>query len=284
MALVLYFIGQVIPLTDLLRHLLNILIIINIILAVGNLYPRKVTGLTGVQGTDGWHLFHVFSLSDIEMLKRHVGYYVAEAMQAFSQNEFDAAKKWLDQGLALDANSGFARNMLGLIQLSNGEYQASRETFLQLIETEDSKEPGFRFILLNNIAYIDALLGDPSLLAEADQYSTEAYKHLQWIPAVIGTRGTVLVELGEFEEGIALLKKSMAVHPDKQGKALNACHIAIGEYRRGHLTEAHKYLSTARTLDPRGMLIPQVEAEMAKPLPRLLDGDSAPLPVTAPSA
>jgi tetratricopeptide (TPR) repeat protein len=284
MAGVLYFLGQLAPLMDLWRHFLNLLVIINIILAVGNLYPRKTTGLTGVQGTDGWHLFRVLSLSDAEMTKRNVGYYVAEAMQSFSQNEFDAAKKWLDQGLALDANSGLARNMLGLIQLSNGEYRASRETFIKLLEAEEAKEPGFRFILLNNIAYLNALIGDPSLLTEADQYSAEAFKHLPWVSSIVGTRGSVLVELGQFEEGIPLLKKSMALHGDKQGKALNACHIAIGEYRRGNLTEARKYLSTAKTLDPRSMLIPQAEEEMAKPLPLISNSNSSTQAVVTPSA
>lgn len=284
MAGALYFVGQAIALGELLRHVLNISIIINIILAIGNLYPRKMTGITGAQGTDGWHLFRVFSLSDAEMTKRHVGYYVAEAMQAFSQNEFDTAKNWLDQGLALDVNSSVARNMLGLIQLSRGEYQASRETFITLLESEEAKEAGFRFIVLNNIAYLNALIGDPSLLPEADQYSSEAFKHLPWVPPVSGTRGTVLIELGQFEEGIALLKKSMASHPDKQGKALNACHIAIGEHRRGNQIEASKYLSTAKALDPRSMLIPYAEAEIAKRIQFSSEGNNAAQAVAAPSA
>ena len=101
-----------------------------------------------------------------------------------------------------------------------------------------------------------------ALLPEADQFSAEALKHLPWVPAVIGTRGTVLVEIGQLDEGIALLKKSMALHGEKQGKALNACHIAIGELRRGDLNEAHKYLSTARTLDPKCFLLEEVEAQL----------------------
>jgi hypothetical protein len=82
------------------------------------------------------------------------------------------------------------------------------------------------------------------------------------VPAILGTRGTVLVELGQFEEGIALLKRAMSLHTDKQGKAANACHIAIGEWRRGSPSAARKYLATARTLDPKSFLIPYVESQM----------------------
>ncbi|MGE5775862.1 MAG: hypothetical protein ACM33V_06555, partial [Chloroflexota bacterium] len=81
--------------------------------------------------------------------------------------------------------------------------------------------------------------------------------------AVIGTRGTVLVEMGQLDEGIALLKKSMAMHPEKQGKALNACHIASGELIRGNQEEASKYLATAKVLDPDCFLIAELEAHIA---------------------
>jgi hypothetical protein len=72
----------------------------------------------------------------------------------------------------------------------------------------------------------------------------------------------VLVESGHLEEGIALLKKSMALNIDKQGKALNACHIAVGELRRGDPSAARTYLATAKTLDPDCFLLPYVESQM----------------------
>jgi tetratricopeptide (TPR) repeat protein len=151
-----------------------------------------------------------------------------------------------------------------IIQLACREYHASRQTFLQLLGTEEAKEPGLHYILLNNIAYLDALLQDPSLLPEADQFSAEALKHLPWVPAVMGTRGTVLLELGQLDEGLASLKKSMSLHPDKHGKALNACHVAIGELRRGDREMARKYLASAKMLDPNCTLIADVESQMAK--------------------
>jgi Tfp pilus assembly protein PilF len=238
------------------------LVIANVVLALTNLFPFKVSVATGMQGTDGWHLLHVPFLDNAELTKRYIGYFAGEALQAYAANDFDTAKKWIHQAFTFDSTSGIARNVLGIIQMANGESQASRETFLQILGTEEAQEPGLHYILLNNIAYLDCLLGNPALLPEADDYSTQAYKHLPWVPAILGTRGTVLVELGQFEEGIALLKRAMSLHVDKQGKAANACHIAIGEWRRGNPSTARKYLATARTLDSKSFLIPYVESQM----------------------
>ncbi|HSL45630.1 MAG TPA: site-2 protease family protein [Anaerolineales bacterium] len=266
MALALYMLMQSTPDYLLADRVLRTLVFANIVLALANLFPRKVSVMTGMQGTDGWHLLRTPFLDERELTKQYIGNYGAEAMQAYTENDLDAAKAWVEKALALDGSSGVARNILGVIQMARREYRASRETFLQILETDAAKEPGLYNLLLNNVAYLDALLGDRSLLPEADQFSFEALKHLPWLPAVIGTRGTVLVELGQLEEGIATLKKSMAMHGDKQGKALNAGHIAIGELRRGDLNAARKYLATARTLDPKCFLLQDVEAQLASPV------------------
>ncbi|MDM7911753.1 MAG: hypothetical protein QUS09_01510, partial [Methanotrichaceae archaeon] len=238
-------------------------------LAAISLFPYKAATLAGMQGSDGWQLLHAPFMKEDELTKRHVGYFVGEAVQSYTANDLDSAQKWAEKALSLDSKPGTAHNILGMIQMARREYSSSRETFLQLLETEAAKEPALRYTLLNNIAYLDALLRDPSLLPEADRFSAEALKHLPWASAVIGTRGTVLVEMGCLEEGIALLKKSMSLHPDKHGKALNACHIASGELRRENQKEARKYLASAKALDPSCFLIKEVDAEM----PRTIDDE-----------
>jgi hypothetical protein len=262
LAVVFILLGKILAPSGFGLQVLLSLVIANVVLALTNLFPFRISVTTGMQGTDGWHLLRVPFLHDAELTKRYIGYFAGEALQAYAANDFDTARKWIDQAFTFDRTSGIARNVLGIIQMAKGESQASRETFLQILGTEEAKEPGLHYILLNNIAYLNALLRDPSLLPEADDYSAQAFQHLPWVPAVIGTRGTVLVELGQFEEGIALLKKAMSLHIDKQGKAANACHIAIGEWRRGNPGAARKYLATAITLDPKSFLVPFVESQM----------------------
>lgn len=221
-----------------------------------------------MQGTDGWNLVRIPFLKESELTERHIGYFTGEATEAYAANDFDTARTWVDKALSLDANSVIARNVLGIIQMARGEHRDSRETFLRLLEADHDKQPGFRYILLNNIAYLDIFLNDSALLPEADQFSAEALKNLPWFPAIIGTRGTVLVELGNLDEGIVLLKKAMSLHVDAQGKAVNACHLAVAEFRRGDLNAARKYLNSARTLDSKCFLLPTAEAQIANAVAR----------------
>lgn len=243
-------------------YFLRVLVYANVMLAAVNLFPRKVALPTGMQGSDGWQLLRTPFMTQSELTHQYVGCLAGDAMQAYAANDLDAARMWVEEALALDAGSGVARNILGIILMARREYEAARETFVGLLGSEAGKEPGLHYLLLNNIAYLNALLRDPALLPQADQFSAEALQHLPWVPAVTGTRGTVLVELGRLEEGIALLKKSMALHAEKQGKALNACHIAFGEMRRGDLNAARAHLAIARTLDRQCFLLPEVEAQL----------------------
>jgi tetratricopeptide (TPR) repeat protein len=267
LALACHFAIQLLPISELAEGLLRVLIFANLFLAVVNLLPRKAAGITGAQGSDGWHLLRTPSLPEAELTKQYVSSYAADAIRAYTDHDFDKAQVWLDKALALDSGSAIARNVQGILLMARREYAVSRETFLQLIATPEGNEPGLHYILLNNVAYLNALLRDPALLPEADQLSAETVKHLPWLPAVLGTRGAVLVELGRLDEGIALLKKAMSLHVDKQGKALNACHVALGEIRRGNPVDAQKYLVTARALDPRCFLLADVEAQVTASRP-----------------
>lgn len=262
MALIFHLMARADPSSGLIGYVLQALVFANLFMAAVNLFPRKVAVTTGMQGSDGWQLLRTPFLKQSELNKQYVGCLAGEAMQAYAEYDLEAAKAWVEKALALDATSGAARNIQGIILMARREYRESRETFVRLLHSDEGKEPALHYLLLNNIAYLNALLRDPGLLLEADQFSAEALQHLPWVPAVTGTRGSVLVEQGRLEEGIALLKKSMAQHAEKQGKALNACHIAIGEMRRGNLDAARAHLAIARTLDRQCFLLPEVETEL----------------------
>ena len=116
-----------------------------------------------------------------------------------------------------------------------------------------------RYVMLNNIAYVDALIGTPDLLLEAEQYSLEAFRGIPWLPSMKGTRGTVLVQRGELDEGVALLEQSMNESQEANGKAENGCILAIAETKRGNRERAKSLLDVARQLNPECYLLPRAE-------------------------
>jgi hypothetical protein len=96
-------------------------------------------------------------------------------------------------------------------------------------------------------------------LWEADQYSQEAATSLFWLPAVKGTRGTVLFELGRVDEATPLLWDALQMDDVPIQTAQSACWLAIVEARRGDLRAGQKYLAKARKFDPTCYLLDRAE-------------------------
>jgi tetratricopeptide (TPR) repeat protein len=175
----------------------------------------------------------------------------------------EGALEWCNKGLALFPHNFHLLNMSGVLCLDQQNYSRAREIFLQLL-SQETKPGGKRYIILNNLAYANALIGDPELLPEADTYSKEAYSAAPWIPSITGTRGTVLVAMGQIEVGIKLLKESYEKAWSPRSKAENACHLAIANARNGNRDQADKYLKLAQQLDSQCRLIERVQEEFQK--------------------
>jgi tetratricopeptide (TPR) repeat protein len=110
-------------------------------------------------------------------------------------------------------------------------------------------------LLLNNLAWTYLLVGKLELLHKADTCSRIALETLPWLVHCKGTRGSVLVEYGKYEEGLKLLHEAMKKYPEKSGQALNACYIGIAEARRGNANESRNYFAIAKKLDPDCILL-----------------------------
>ncbi len=160
-------------------------------------------------------------------------------------------------------NNPIILNALGIVFLQWGDFLKARTIFVTLFQASETLKPSLKFTLMNNIAYTNILINRVDLLQEAAIYSAEAYQNAPWEPAIIGTRGAVLVELGQLAEGIMLLKVAMAKHSSAQGKAANACHAAIGESRRGNVSESQNYFQIARSLDPQCYLLEYTAKKLA---------------------
>jgi Peptidase family M50 len=240
----------------------QLFLIANAVVFVSNLIPRRFR--TRNLDSDGLQIIGVFFENREKMEQAHAAWFVLEAaVQRDEYKDAEGAAEWCKKGLALYSNDVQLLNMSGTLCLDRCDYARAREIFRQLLPRE-SKLPGWRYIILNNIAYADALVDDPSLLPEADAYSEEAYRNIPWAYFAIGTRGTVLVEMGKYEEGIKLLKESIEKSDDLRSKALNTCNVSIAHARLGDYEQADKYLKLARQMDSHCSLLERAAAELGK--------------------
>lgn len=228
----------------------GLFIVFDLILLLFNLFPKRAAGPAGQAGTDGWQLLHLLFMKPEEERLRDQSYYAMGALEASSRNDADDALRWVEQGLAKFPRQTALLAVQGEGLIQKKEYAKAREIFQSLLSSEDAKNPFVKYLMYNNIAYVDALLRNPDLLPEADRYSAEALRQLPWEASIIGTRGTVLLETGRLDEGIALLKEALAKHKTASGKAANAYHLSVGEGRRGNAEAGRRYLELARKYDP----------------------------------
>jgi tetratricopeptide (TPR) repeat protein len=233
----------------------SLFIFFNLVLLIFNAIPMKAGVPFGQAGTDGLQLLRQAFLKPEEQTLQDQSYYVMEALDASSRNDTDAAQRWIEQGLGKFPEQPALRTYQGVNWMKQKKFSEARGVFLSLLPSEDSKNPYFRNLMLNNIAYADILIRDPELLPEADRYSAEAFRQLRWEPSIIGTRGAVLVEMNRLEEGIGLLKEALKKQKDAFGQAADAYHIAVGEDRRGNAEESRRYFELARKYDPNLFLL-----------------------------
>jgi membrane-associated protease RseP (regulator of RpoE activity) len=227
----------------------------NLAVLVENLWPHDVATGFGSFPSDGKQLFLTFFLSREKKELHHAANFVMEASVCHQQGDYEGARKWV---LELYPGNEALLSWYGVIALELAEYGKARSCFLKLLHRE-SKQPLMRPLMLNNIAYTNALLGGDDLLKEADALSQEAMTAMSWMPAIRGTRGTVLVAIGQFEEALPLLHDSMSQSEIANHKAQNACMIAEAECRRGNLDVARAYLEEGRKLDPKCSLLSRAE-------------------------
>ncbi len=230
----------------------------NLTVLIENLWPHDITTLIGKVPSDGKQLFLTFFLSREQRVLHHASHFVMEASVCHQKGDNHEAREWLEKGLALYPDNEALLSWHGVIALELAEYEQARACFLELLNRE-SAQPLMRPVMLNNIAYADALIGGDELLKEADALSSEAMAAVSWMPAIKGTRGTVLAALGRYDEGIPLLQESMSQAESPNHKAQNACLIAEAECRRGKLDVARRYLEEARRLDPKCSLLSRAE-------------------------
>ncbi len=224
-----------------------------------NLWPHQAGGVFNLP-SDGKQLLQALSFRKKDAEELQALRYSFEALMCREEKDLAGARTWCDQGLALFPDNVHLLNTSGINYLDQQRYEPAREVFASLLAKADT--PGNRFLFMNNIAYADALAGKPEWLAEADAYSRDAYVAVPWVPAIVGTRGTVLVALGQFDEGLKLLKKSLEDAGSPVSKAENACHVAIALARMGNFAEARRYLELARQLDLQRPLIARAEREV----------------------
>jgi len=181
-------------------------------------------------------------------------WYQMESEECQRNGRHEEASRWIEAGLKLFPDNYWleysrASNLIDLKQ-----YIEARRALARLLGRYGRHE-NMRVGLFNNIAWAGVLSQNPALLDEANICSKLAWEQAPWDAYRRGTRGSVLVEIGEIEEGLKLLHLALKQHTERRSRALVACYVAIGENRSGRSEVGRSYFALARRLDPHCTLL-----------------------------
>ncbi len=186
------------------------------ILANAWLFALNAWPGTPSRPSDGQLLLRTPFLPEPELDEMLGSYPVMEAIAARNEGRLEDALAWLDR--ARPAGAGMVAHLLerGMVLALLGRNAAARDSFQQAREAGGEDGP-LGPTLWNNIAWADTMLGDPTLLEEAETLSTRAVEAAPWLRAIKGTHGAVLVWKTAYQEAIPFLREALAdsdeLHP-----------------------------------------------------------------------
>jgi tetratricopeptide (TPR) repeat protein len=239
----------------------------NALVLVLNLLPYRMIVQSTLVPNDGLALLRTPFLAPAVLEEARAALFQLEAQSCRERGDLPAARSRLEHGLIAHPGAAVLRLELGLTLALLGECEAARSEFLAVAEAPGVNAAA-QAIAWNNIAWADIVTAPNGRLEEADRLSQEALKVLGWSPALRGTRGAVLVDLGRTDEGIALLRVALSetrdelLHP--MARATYAAALALGLQAKGCTAEASECLAAARASYATCPLLPRVEAALGQ--------------------
>jgi tetratricopeptide (TPR) repeat protein len=144
-------------------------------------------------------------------------------------------------------------------RLANRQFDRAVTAFADFMAT-DLIKGGERAMYLDEMASLAVVDGHKQLLPYALEWTREARRVAPSSRTLIGTLGSVLVESGDIEAGMALLSSLTTAEPND--RAIAACYLAKGHHQLGNQDEARQVLERARKLRPPPALFNRIAREI----------------------
>lgn len=175
----------------------------NLILIILTLIPYKVTYLGIKMPNDGQNML-MLPFKKLDKLKERINTNdLLDAYEYFEAKDYDKAIKIYESYLKTDISQLIVKINLSVMYLKKGDYLKSLDTLNSITELlDDKKNKGYKALVDNNKAWLYLIIID---IDNADRCSKIAIDLVPKEKNFQGTRGSVLIEKGEIEQGINML-------------------------------------------------------------------------------
>jgi tetratricopeptide (TPR) repeat protein len=233
----------------------------NLFLVAISLFPWRYKTPRGVAASDGLALLTLPFVRRKSFEQRHAAYFALEGLASLKKKDYAAAIEWAQRGLCKYPGEIANCSIVGMGQLGLDQLDAARETFQSCL-AESEKNLTHKAIFLMDLAWTEIGRDDRGDLEAANRASAEAFLLTPWVPAIRGTRGCALVDVGRLDEGIDLLKQALK-DVEQSAKSDFASYLALAFAKQGLGDESRKYLEQARQFNPTCQILARTEKEIS---------------------
>ncbi len=225
-------------------HLPTIFVMSNIFMAASAILPIKVASRGIRIPSDGLRLLKAPFMKEEEIAEFLAYSDVIEAQELFENQNYHAANEIYRRSLEKFPLSGVPVLSYSMSLIRLHQYDEAVATLESVLHRAHDHK--YDIGLNNNIAWAYLLKNDPESLQKAGIYSERAYNENHSVPPIVGTRGCVLIELGQLDEGIRLLKQVSSLHSaidEKTNNAAEFVYLAFAYFQKEKPNEAIRYLN-----------------------------------------
>jgi len=164
-------------------------------------------------------------------------------------------------GDRVDPKMIFNNDLRILLLLGKAETELAYRNFdeavilLNRLLNDENVADSERAYILDILASIVINHRQKQYLTQADDWSREALRLAGNSKTIQGTRGAILIELGEYEEGMRMLLQLTEPNNDPLDIAISSCYLAKAEHRLGNGEQAWNWFKLA---EKTGKQVPEL--------------------------
>lgn len=224
-------------------NILKVFVFSNIYLIINNLFPMNIYRNGNRISNDGLSLLKIPFMKDKVINEYIAGHEMYEAFDLFNKKEYESAQKILSDCMVRLPKSEILYINYALCLIKCLKLTDAKEVLINLINEKNGNE--YDYAIYNNLAWVYLLTNKAELLLEAKKYSELAMKLKPDLPYIQGTRADILIESGDYDEGINILEnklKSLKESDDLSDNITDFLFLAYAYYQKGDRVNIEKYL------------------------------------------
>lgn len=217
-------------------HFISVIILSNVIIAGFALIPYYTNYKGVIVSSDGLSILKIPFLKKTELIQLSFANEFLDALEYYESKNFEQAKIIYENYRSKTLESKSANLSLSIIYLKLGRFNEALELLEELLPILNEKQfSSYKIIIHNALAWHYLLLDE---IEKADKFSKLAFMADSTTKEIIGTRASILIELGEYDRGKNILIDNLDFNYTNNITFTAAIYLSLAYHKLGEEKQA----------------------------------------------